>query len=220
MYKLIALIFLINSCNQKSSNNHKTCEEYNVLSYNCISEYYHDGNESHLDTALTYIDAAILNCNNYKKLFSLRKLSIFSIRKEFNNALCFIDSLNNDFNNDLPYFTKLLKYRFMAMQYEFANDLSSRDSCLNIVLIDLNSFLIENKTKIDSLVALPDLNSILSNKLSTSFVQYYYYKSIIYGIDNTKKEIRETQIKTNGNLDFFEYIEICLEEEFLIFTGI
>lgn len=220
MNKLIILVFVISSCNQKSSIENKTCVEYNILYNNCISMYYHDGNNAHLDSALIYIDEAILNCNNSKKLFSLRKLSVYSIRKEYDKAISFIDKLDDDFNNDLPYFKKLLKYRFMAMQYDFVNDLTNRDSCLKIALNDIDSFLLDNKTKMDSLLALTDLNAIMSNKLSTSFVQYYYYKSIIYGIDNTKKEIREMQIKTKGNEKYFDYVEICLDEDFLLFIGI
>jgi hypothetical protein len=220
MFKLIGLIFLFYSCNPKENIELRTCDEYNTLSNECIIKFYKDNNYAHLDTALMYIDTAILNCNNHKKLFSLRKLSVYSIMQEYDKALMFIDSIDDNFIKDLPYFKKLLKFRFLAMHSELNNDFARRDSCLNIILYDIDLLLNQNKTQVDSLLVLADVNLILSNSLSTSVTQYYYYKSIIFGIEPIVLEITEKREKIRGNEDFFDYLKICLEEDFMIFIGI
>lgn len=220
IFKIIGLIVFIHGCNPKDNNVNTTCDEYNELYNECIMKFYIDDNYAHLDTALMHLEIAILNCDSNNRLFSLRKLSVLSIKQEYDIALMFIDSFDNCFFKDLPYYKNVLKNRFMAMQFEYNNDSLRKDSCLNIALNNISLFLNENRTQIDSLLVLSDVDLILSNSLSTSFTQYYYYKSVIKGIDPTIKEIRDLQVKLEGNKDFFEYIEVCLEEDFMIFIGI
>lgn len=196
------------------------CEEYNYMSANCISDFYNDNDSKHLDTALLYIDEALLSCTKYEKLLSLRKLSILSIKQDFEQALVFIEKLDKGLFNELPYFRNLLRNRFLAMKYQSVNNIESRNSKLKICIDDIERFLLLNQFKVDSLLQLQEIDSILSSPLSTAITQYYYYKSILDGKEKVENEILEKQNGVNGNVDYFDYLVICLEEDFMVFIGI
>jgi hypothetical protein len=216
---LLGLLLVQRSSDVKSSS-FDICEDYNNMSAECITKFYYDNDYKHLDTALIYIDEALLSCKQYKKLLSLRKLSILSIKQDFAPALTFIDSIDRDLFGELPYFHNLLRNRFVAMRYQSENKIQSRNSNLKLSIDEIEDFLSLNKFKVDSLVQLQEIDKILSNRLSTALTQYYYYKSIVEGKENITNEISNKQNEINGNSDFFDYLKDCLEEDFMIFIGI
>jgi hypothetical protein len=217
---MIGLLLSMCRCNLKNDEIVKSCDDYNIISAECITRFYYDNDFKHLDTALIYLDDALINCKKFNKLFSLRKLSILSIKQEFSQAILFIDSFEKDFNGDLPYYKNLLKNRFIAMQAQHENKFEIRDSCLNIGINEIELFLSNKKTQLDSLLKQQEIDSILSNPISTAITQYYYYKSIVEGRDKITNEIFDKQIEISGNKDFFDYLKICLEEDFMNFIGI
>jgi len=214
---LIALLFF--QCASKKDENIPKCEQINQETAELIHEFYLDNNHSHLDSALKYIDNYLEKCKEYELLFSLRKLSILSLKKEYSDALMFIETFEDKMFGDLSYFKTILLYRFKAMQAHSDGKIKNRDDYLDSIIKELDKFILDNKNEVDSLLQLDDIEDILSNSLSTTLMQYYYYKSILEGHEKVQSEIYSVFDKKEGNKDFYEMIITTFNEDFLIFTG-
>lgn len=217
---IIAALFFI-QCNNSLKTKKETtnCDEYKIKSAECISRFYNDDELKHLDTALALINKGLKGCDKYQGLFTIRKLGLFSLKKEYDLALSFIDSLDKKLFNDLPFYQKMLKNRFLAMKAQENNDYELRNSYLNSITDDINKYLISKKSEIDTLLVQKDINKILSNPNSTALTQYYYYKSIVDGKEKIEEELNNKQKDINGNKDFFDYLKTSLDEDFMNFIG-
>ena len=197
------------------------CEKCKIISAVCMERYDMDNNYKHLDTALIYINKALLSCNKEKKkYFTLRKLAVLSMKKDFDQALVVIKNMDTTYFYAFPYFNNLLKNRFIAMKAQSENKIIVRDSALRISIIEIGKFLTVNKLKIDSLLQHKNVNDVFSNPLSTAFTEYYYYKSIIEGSEKVKQEISNKQRQINGNEEYFKYVNEFLSQDFMVFIGI
>lgn len=214
---LFAILFSQCVSSQKESEN--TCKINNEKSAELIYQFYEDNDSLHLDSALILINNSLGKCEEYEKLLSLRKLAILSMKKDYNNALTFIDKLELDFGN-LPYYRKLLSYRFNAMQSLFIGDTSSGFDYLKKIIIEIDNYLLLNKSSADSLWKLTNLSLILKSPLSTALTQQYYYRSILEGKNNVKNELIAIQTKNGGNKDYIETIISALDDDFMIYNGL
>jgi len=218
---LLILSLLLSGCNltpEKDDASDK-CELNNQKSAESYYRYYFDGDQSHLDSALFYIDEVLGSCEEYLGLLSLRKLSILSEKQEYSQALNFIETFDEDLFSDLPYFQDLLKYRFSAMREHSKGNLELRNRYLESGIENISEFLSANKTKADSLVRLPEVGNILSDPLGTAITQYYFYKSVVEGPESIGAEITNLQEEQRWNEEFIDFLRTCLQEDFLIFNG-
>lgn len=201
-----------------------TCKEYNKKSFSLINKFYINGDTSNLDSAVYYIDKALSlsSCEKYQGLLSLRKIGILSIKRDYPNALTFIDSLNNNLYSNLPYFKDLLRDRFKAMEAQKKGNKVMRDYYLKSIVKLLENYLSENSTKIDSLLKSSDANKILGTSQATAFTEYYYYKSILVGKEKIIDELQMQQKSKRLNKGFYDYLISYLREQndFMVFNGI
>lgn len=201
-----------------------TCKEYNKKSFNLINKFYIDGDTSDLDSAVYYINKALSlsSCEKYQGLLSLRKIGILSIKRDYPNALTFIDSLNNNLYSDLPYFKDLLRDRFQAMEAQEKGNKVMRNYYLKSIIKLLENYLSKNRTKIDSLLELPDVNKIIGTSQATAITEYYYYKSILVGKEKIIDELQMQQKSKGLNKEFYDYLISYLQEQndFMVFNGI
>ena len=171
MGRLILLLTLVLSqCVSAPETNNAPCDKSeinNQKSADYYAKYYMDGDQSHLDSALFYIDEVLGSCEKYAGLLSLRKLSILSVKRDYSQALQFIETFDEEIFSDLPYFQNLLKNRFNAMKSQAEGDFDMRDYYLKSSIEEINKFLSMNKTKGDSLLGLSDI-SIGSNPSCTT----------------------------------------------------
>jgi len=215
----LIIILLFFHCISKKDENISKCKEINQETAELIHEFYLDNNNSHLDSALKYLDEYLEKCKKYELLFSLRKLSILSLKKEYYDAIMFIETFEDNMFGDLPYFKTLLLYRFKAMQAHSSGKIKKRDNYLDSIIKELGKFVQENKNEVDSLLQIDDVEDVLNNSLSTTLIQYYYYKSILEGHEKVESEVYSVFDKKEGNKDFYKMIISTFNEDFLIFTG-
>jgi hypothetical protein len=224
MQRLIPILAIILSQCVSSQESQKDqidkCEKNNQISADYYVRYYEDSNKLYLDSALLFIDEVLVNCEKQFGILSLRKLSILSIKQDYPTALKFIDTFDEEVFSELPYFQNFLKERFMAMKSQAEGDLDMRDFYLRSIIGEINKFLEMNRTKVDSLISLPDIDSILKNSLGTAITQFYYYKRYIDGFENVKDEIIAKQEENSWNKEFSDYLISFLKEDLMVFNGI
>lgn len=221
MSKLIfSFIFLFSQCVSSTQKDIDICEKNNVKSSELISQFYIDNDTLLLDSALFYIDEIYQKCDNLKGLLSLRKLGLFSMTKDYSKALVFINSLNADFFGDLTYFNSFLMNRFNAMLYQDIGDLDKRNEYLKFIVNEIEDFLVDNEEKVNSLFSLSEIEDILSKPISTSLMQYYYYKALLDGIENIEAELKYREETKGGNKEFYEVIKTTFQEDFMVYNGL
>jgi len=220
MSRLILLfILLFSQCESSTQRYIDLCEKNNVKSSELISQFYMDNDTLHLDSALIYIDEIYQKCDDLKGLLSLRKLSIYSMKKDYSKALLFINTFNDGFFGDLTYFKNFLLNRFNAMRFQDIGDLKKRNDYLKFIVNDLEGFLVSNEGKVNSLFKLSDVEEILRNPISTPVIQYYYYKAMLEGTERTEAKLKLREKTKGGNKEFYEFIKTTFQEDFMIYIG-
>lgn len=150
------------------------CKEINEKSLYFIEQYKQDKRKEDLDSALFYTHEGLKYCKT--KLFSTRKLVLFSLQHHYSEGIKYIASLkDNDFS---PFYRKTLTLRFKIMKAIYEQNRAERDKYLNQCVFLLESFLKENSSDVKTLLCQSDFKIILKNPLSTIIVQYYYYRSL------------------------------------------
>lgn len=215
-----ALIIFFSQCNSQNEIDSVSCKNINKKTLDFIYNFQMYNDTIYLDSALVYTNFALEKCQKQKELFSFRKLDILSKKHDYLKAVLFIQSIDYPLISDLPYYNEYIENRFLAMNFHFKNEYLKRDSCLKIIINQLEEFMQQNKRKINSLIVLKDVNKIYKNSLSTTYTQYFYTKSILYGYRKTKLELDSCYNALNGNKEFFEFIDSqCKENDFLDFVG-
>jgi hypothetical protein len=218
--KTLVIIFLgafFLHCNNKTKK--INCDEINDRSALFVNQYYIDNNKEYLDSALYYTDKGIDKCSIFKNILSLRKLHILAEQQKFSEGVKFIETFDKEMFSDLPYFQELLINRFKAMEAIRENDNNMRDKYLQRCVNMIDSYLLVNKYRVDSLLKQSRIESILTSPLSTALTQYYYYKSV----NNTKdvlKDLKEMKEGKNINDEFINYLKDYLQTDFMEFNGI
>ena len=214
-------VILFSQCDTKKKKDIIRCKNITEKTAKYIYQFQMTDDSLYLDSALTYTNKALKKCNEDKDkiLFSFRKIDILSKKHDYLSAIRFIKSVNYSFVSDLPYYNDFLSNRFQAMEYHYKKKYIKRDSCLMIINKTLENFMKQNKEKIDSLVALKNINEILNNSLHLTYIQYFYTRSVLFGYKKTKSELDSCQKKINGNKKFYELIDYqCKENDFLDFN--
>jgi hypothetical protein len=209
------------------------CEINNEKSARCDMEYQLDNDVSHLDSALYYINEVFdecVECRKYAFLLGMRKVCLYSIKNEYENAINFSDTL---YEKDIitEYYKNILFNRFKAMEAQINGDTLIKNVYLKNAFSEIEQFFISHKPSIDSFLNMPYITAYEQSELHYEVselqkqyiiipVQYYYYKSQIEGIDKVKAEVDSLQKAINGDEQYFETIRIMLEEDFMRFMGI
>jgi hypothetical protein len=217
VFLYVSFFYQCTSCPESSID---WCEFVKKRSAELIYNFYNDNDTVHLDSALNQINEAIENCEKYSELLSYRKLSILSLKHEYQEALLFIKSTDDKKFNWSTYSKTILYKRFQAMQSQYHGNIIERNDYLDSIIKEIEVYIILNQQKIDSIFIIPNIEEILKDTLSTTIIQYYYYRSIMEGINTIEKELTLKQEKNEQNKDFFEVIKAYLQEDFMIFIGI
>ncbi|MBW6480543.1 MAG: hypothetical protein K0B37_14035 [Bacteroidales bacterium] len=214
---LLALLFV--QCGNLAVNDSSKCDVINEKTAKLVYDYYFNNDLLLLDSALIYIDEGLKKCNKYEKLFSLRKLGVLSLKQNYNDALQFIESFDENMFGELPYFKNFLNNRFIAMQAHFVGDSVTRNSYLNEIVAEIDLFLSMNDKEIKALLKLSDVNEILENPLTTSLMQYYYYKALLEGAENVKVKLNLLYRNQMISEEFKDILISIFDEDFLVFVG-
>lgn len=195
------------------------CKKMNQKSTDYIFNFQMSGDSVFLDSALYCTNEALKNCSEFNMLLSFRKLGILSIKRDFPQAISFINTFEGPMVIELPYYNNYLLNRFKAMNYQWEGDTLRRNIALKTIIVDIDGFVSQNKKGIDSLFNLKDIQDILKNPLHFAPVQYYYIKSILCGNKNVQTELDSLQKVKGGNSEYFEFISESLNNDFMYFVG-
>jgi hypothetical protein len=221
---LLIIVVLITQCSPKTetqSTSNISCEKCNEIASQCFFNFSMTNDTLSLDSSLSYIELGLSNsCDSFAASFVVKKLQILSIKKEFSQALEFISKLDKDLFSNPPYYMSLLNNRFLAMNSAASGDLSKRNYYLKKSINEINTYISISKMDVDSMLILPDVNEILSSDLITAYTQFYYYRSIVEGYDKISGELDSLEAVSNGNSEFFEYMDSVLEMDFATFIGL
>jgi hypothetical protein len=189
-----------------------------------------DSNFLRLDSALVLIDTMLCDCSGIYAGLITAKLRILSIECRYDAALDLINSLDSN-NKIFPLDKLVLTKRFQAMKAQSLGNTQLRNSLIIEIKDYLNNYLYSNKSEVDSILQLSDIDDIMKYNGIFKIIGYYYYLS---QIDGTEKAL--TQINTlKGNREFIDNwlkssiiqidwfntnIETNLEENFMYYNGI
>lgn len=199
------------------------CDSCNELSALLYEQFYFTNDSSYLDSSLMVIDRALQECSdsNFHLILSMRKLSILSQKCEYGRAVSCIDSIGlKDKLSQYPYLQSIYHKRFLAMQYHKNEDYISQDSCLKLIVDELDTYISDNKESIDSLLGERDASSMEKSRFDLPMKQYFYYLTILKGkqeIDLVVDSLR--QIGTY-NFDYLEILRNIYDNDFMVFSGL
>ena len=213
----------------RSSNNKEMkcdksfCDSCSEISAMLYDEFSFTNDSSYLDSSLFVINRALHECSNYEYyvILCMRKLCILSDKREFESASLFLDSV--DLKKRIPVFPYLQSVyhnRLVAMQYQEAGDMRSKDSCLNLVVEELNGYLTENKIAIDSMLCERNIVSIEKSVIDFPLKQYFYYLTALKGRQKVDSIIDSIQQVGDYNQDYIETLRDIYDDEFMRFWGI
>lgn len=185
-----------------------------------IANFHLEGNCAYLDSALYYIDEVYGKCEGINLLLTYRKLGIFSLQCKFSEAIELISAIDEKSFGEFKCLKEVLSDRFKAMQAQNEGDTLSRELYLKSMVQRLTSVISSNKEEIDKIISDVEIADILNNPYATVFMQLYYYKAQLFGVDDTMMELDALQKSLNGNNDFFDAVKGFLNEDFMIFSGV
>ena len=217
MVRLIFILLLYQCTSIKKDED--WCKKMNKKSVDYIFNFQIKGDSAFLDSALVCTNIALEACSDQKVVLTFRKLDILSKKRKFSDAVSFIKSLGNPLFADLPYYNNFLLNRYRAMNYQLKGDVLNRNNCLKNIMNEAQQFILLNNDKMDSLYRSNDINKILQNPLHFIPIQYYYSKSILYGSDSIKKEIDLLKRTKKINNEYINYMSVCINNDFMDFTG-
>jgi len=212
------------ACNPVGQND-TICDKYNERSAELLYNFFMNDEDtlflnaalSCLDSALSYIEDGTLTCR-YKQMWQTRKLSALSLKKAYSEGIEYLKQI--DFNIvSAPYYKSTFLKRFHAMECQYKGDTICRNKHIKSILDDIEPFIEENREKIDLMCENEDENAIYQNPLFFSVQQYYYYKSLIEGVDVVEKELDLLEKNKNYNQGFLNGMKATFREDFLIFQG-
>jgi len=191
--KLIIASFVLagcfTSCLQSSSekdciDNENFCDYSNNLSgYYFFDRFYLEGDESCLDSALMVINKALPMCEEKKFDMSIRKLAVLCGKREYDQAISFMDSI--DFKEqDYSLYETIIRKRLFAMKYHDkmvknndVENLKERNRYLKEIIDILDDYLARNSASVDSVWMIIDDGYYDSIVMATA--QYYFYLSVL-----------------------------------------
>lgn len=192
-----------------------------ISSYYFFDRYYLEGEEEYLDSAINTINLAIPKCVHSDLIydFSIRKLAALCGKKEYDQAISFLDSI--DFRgHDHSCYKQVVFNRIHAMKCQSMEDIAGRNLYLQGIAELLQDFLAENKSVVDSVWLNIDDKSYDSLLFATT--QYYYYLSVLNGEQRATMEL--DSLYSNGRMNM-----ACLERlkrscnyscRFMVFLGL
>jgi hypothetical protein len=215
-YLLIILLFAIIQCSSHNKQSDK-CAINNEKSARCEVDYYIYNNVIYLDSALYYINEVFDECGEYYSLLlGMRKINIYSLKHEYENAIKFSDTLcKKDIISES--YKKIINNRFKAMEAQGLEDTIKRNLYIEKAFYEVNQLFLSREDEFYNFLQKP-----YPTKYDESIIpiQYYYYKSQIEGMEKVCSELDSLQKAINGDEKYFEMIKIMLEEDFMRFMGI
>lgn len=214
-------IIFSQECRGANKENEERCErlseKVNILYFEY--SFFNDTTYTRLDSALCLIDSLTSVCDKYYVGLSTTKIKILSLKKEYMEAIGFINTLEKD--KILPLNKSILLKRFYAMKAISNGDSISFNKYLKSIVEELKVNMTENSKEIDSVFRLPNILDITKNRHVYSVIQYYYYRSQIEGSTKISLELDSIQQRTNGNIEFFDnMLKKNLDNDFMSFNGI
>lgn len=219
----VSLSSCLSSFDSNVSGNDSFCDSCNEQSAMMYEQFYYSNDSSYLDTSLLIINKALQKCPKSDILFLLymRKLSLLSQKREFDQMLLCLDSIGlNEKMPQYPYLQTVYRNRILAMQYHEAGDVFSQDSCLNRVVIELGTYLEGHKNLIDSLLCNENKASIENSYIDFPIKQYFYYLTMLKGKQETDSIFNSLKQTETYNLDYLEMLENVFDDDFMVFSGI
>ena len=220
---LISLSSCLSSFDSNVSGNDSFCDSCNEQSAMMYEQFYYSNDSSYLDTSLLIINKALQKCPKSDILFLLymRKLSLLSQKREFDQMLLCLDSIGlNEKMPQYPYLQTVYRNRILAMQYHEDGDVFSQDSCLNRVVIELGTYLEGHKSLIDSLLCNENKASIENSYIDFPIKQYFYYLTMLKGKQETDSILNSLKQTEAYNMDYLEMLENVFDDDFMVFSGI
>lgn len=225
---LFACFFSLSSCRRSYNSNEfvydSFCDSCNKQSALMYEQFYFSKDSSCLDSSLLIINKALQKCtkSDIHYIFYMRKLSLLSQKREFNQMLLCLDSIAlNEKLPQYPYLKSVYRNRFLAMQYNEVGDGFSRDSCLDQIVMELNTYIEDNKILIDSFLCNENHSSIENSVIDFPIKQYFYYLTMLKGKQTTDSIINSLQQTGAFNQEYIEMLRYVFDEDdFMVFSGL
>lgn len=216
---LLIVVFSFLQCGFNTKKDMKWCENMNQKSADYVYKFQMSGNSIYLDSALVCVNNTLNECGKSNMLLSFRKLDILSKKHDYHQAISFVKSIDSPLFKELPYYNNYLLNRYEAMNQQFEGNIENRNHYLKIIIRDLEQFILQNEKQIDLMFNKVDMNDILANPLHFVIPQYYYCRSKLYGYNHVMIELDSLKESKGGNSEYYDFILVCLGNDFMDFTG-
>jgi len=218
---LVIFIVVMSNCNSERNKKDDWCQSVVQITANYIYTYQLSDNIEYLDSALALTNKALESCPELSMLMKSRKIDILTKKQDFAEAISFIESFETPYIDGLNYYNDYLLKRFAAMQHQIDGDISQRDDSLRSILEMLEKVTQENKIALDTLIVHDDVDELLENTFSIPYVQYYYIKSVLLGIDVVKNELDSLNQATDINEEFLDFLyQYSSDNDIMNFSGL
>lgn len=153
------------------------CDYSNNLSgYYFYERFYWEGDESCLDSALTVINKALPRCEEKKYDMSIRKLAVLCGKKEYDQAISFMDSINFA-GEDYSCYEPIIRRRIEAMKCQSVEDIFERNRYLREIIDILEDYLARYSASVDSVWM--NIDDEYYDSIVMARIQYYFYLSVL-----------------------------------------
>lgn len=199
----------------KTSDNEEFCDSISLKMAEFItSDIYEDYDSTsiaHLDSALLLIDSYEDMCPKYKSTFYMRRIVIFSMKKDYQKALDY--AMDMDTSIFQPQYKTIIINRLQAMISQSKGDTVARNRYIENILDEINKHL--TLSEIDSVINTKDADSIISYEKSLLIMQYFNYQAQLKGFDYV-----ENYLQTRYNDPENNFLWVIKENrDFLFFEG-
>lgn len=145
-------------------------------------QYYTKADKTALDSALLYIDEEIKENPKDKWSLYYYKLSIYSIKEEYDKALssCFNDTIVID--GRFPFYQKILKERFQAMKAQSLHDYEGRNRYLMETMKTIGNYMKQNGSEMANLLNKQKTKDLKDGHIAL-LLHYFRCKAIVDGKD-------------------------------------
>jgi hypothetical protein len=144
----LSLILCFTSCNGQSKQSADCIASYKKAK-TALNTYYGNNEQSLLQESLNNVEQAI-RCEETKFKAIDLKISLLMLLKKYKTGYQFIDSLSEkDFSTG---YKKKMNYNFfLAMEYESKKDTFNRNLVLNVVILDIQNYIQNEKMPVGKL---------------------------------------------------------------------
>lgn len=171
-----------------------------------MNEYYSTHKTAHLDSALLYLNRVEKRCPDYENEIAFHKVHVLVLRRQYRQAL---NTLKRIDGSALPFvgYKEVMENKIKAEQAGSKDKFQDQREFYKKIAAAYDKYLQREKSRVDSVLGLSDVQSIVGTQWDIFLVENYYYKSKIMHKKDLVDDLDSMQKAINGNEIYFDRLK-------------